>query len=73
MSGVVFDFEGGFDFGWGGFFAFNGNTVYVVRSDVWWGGSDWNNGAVWRISDLVANVGMNTVEIMGSEGCCDGA
>jgi len=46
------DFEGGFDFGWGGFLEFNGNVEHVITSDVWWGGSDWNNGAVWRTYGL---------------------
>jgi len=69
---VVYDFDMGFDFGWGGAMSFNGEWVYIDKSDIWWGGSDFNNGDVWNVRGL-ASIGENTIEIYGSEGCCDGA
>jgi len=61
----------GFDFGWGGAINFDGNWVHIDTSDVWWGGSDFNNGDVWHVE--VEAYGYNVMEIWGSEGCCDGA
>jgi hypothetical protein len=59
----------GFDFGWGGAVNFNGDWVYVRTDDIWWGGSDWNNGDVWNIRGLESS-GNTIMEIFGSEGCC---
>jgi len=72
-SGRNFDVELGLDFGWGGAVDWNGEWVYITKSNVWWGGSDWNNGAVWRIHDLVTRYGNNNLDVWGSEGCFDGA
>lgn len=61
----------GWDFGWGGALSFNGVWTHIDTTDVWWGGSDFNNGDVWNIRDLSA-MGNNVLEVFGSEGCCDG-
>merc|ERR1711924_37451 len=69
--GAEYKFEGGFDFGWGGAVRHNDKWIFIKESDVWWGGSDWRNGAVWRFDIPYAH--NNVLEIFGSEGCCDGA
>jgi len=43
----------------------------IRENNVWWGGSNWNNGAVWRFT--IFGEKTNDLDIWGSEGCCDGA
>lgn len=66
-----FRFEIGTDWGRGGAVIVNGALNYITTDDIWWG-YNWNNGDVIG-NDLSLTAGLNTIQWIGFEGCCNGS
>jgi hypothetical protein len=67
---AIYHFEFGVDFGFGGAAFVNGFWVESRTDDLWWAGN-WNSEDVLKFP-VYSKVGLNSVEVYGGEGCCDG-
>lgn len=65
-----FQFQLGADFGRGGGVIVNGILDTLRTDDIWWAG-DWNSGDVISTRHTLHS-GINTLQWIGFEGCCDG-
>ncbi|MGB1111246.1 MAG: CCXG family PEP-CTERM protein [Gammaproteobacteria bacterium] len=65
-----FEFQLGTDWGRGGAVIVNNTLSYITTDDIWWG-YDWNNADVIS-NQLSLTAGLNTIQWIGFEGCCNG-